>query len=195
MTAPTLTTFEQALLDRLEDQLHVSNGGPFRAIEPYEGQLADLIQEEGFDGPQCWVYIDKGDESWHTESSLDRELEVHLFVAASNYRGSKARRHGSGAAEFGTYQLIDSILATLGGHDLDLEMQPLRPLGFHSIVAPEMAVKLRASVYRYDWFAKWTGARPDIEPAAVDHETSRGTIQSEAGADGAAELETETEHT
>lgn len=192
MSAPTLVEFEEALLGAL-DPLLKKNGGACYAIEGYQGQLAELLEEEGFDGPQIWVHIDGAEERWHTNRSYICEPEVHIFIAVPNYRGKSSARLGeAGASETGSYGLLEQVDALLVGEDLDLEMHPLKPLGFHSVVAPEQAAKLSASVYRRDLGAKWTKSLPDLGADDVYHDSTG--LEYDADGDGEPEIESEVNH-
>lgn len=188
MSAPTLVEFEVALETKLEELV---TAGTVREVSAYVGQLKDLLDEEGFDGPAIWIHIDEADEDGHTDSSYKVEPTIQLFLATQNYRDDDARRRGVAAAgEVGSLQLLELVFAQLAGSDLDLEIKPLTPVGFHAVVAPEQTIAIAASVYRYDWRTSWTRPRPTED--AEDHVTSH--LEFDAGADDVTDLESTVTH-
>ncbi len=189
MSAPTLVEFEVALESALEELV---TAGYVRTVSSYVGQLKDLLTEEGFDGNEIWIHIDEADEAGHTTGSYKVEPTIQLFIAAQNYRDDDSRRRGVDAAgEVGSLQLLELVFGKLAGADLDLEITPLTPLGFHAVVVPEQTIEIAASVYRYDWRTSWTRPRPAED--AVDHITSH--MEYDAGADDITDLESTVTHT
>lgn len=193
MSAPTLQEFEAALLARVRTKLmSASPPGTLRTVEAYQGQLVDWVKEGGFDGPAVLIHIDGSDEAAHSTGSFSRTVEAQLFIGVVNYRGSDEARTGVDAAgEVGAQDVLETCFELLAGHDLGLEIRPMAPRGFHSVIAPEQRLEAPVAIYRYDWTATWTVPRPQTaeEADAVQHTTTRTSF--DVNGDGTPELESE----
>ena len=115
MTAPTLVELEAAFIARLEESTK-ANDGPFRGVEPHQGQLKEWVDNEAFDGPLVLVHFD----NWTDEPlavaadgvRLTRTMEVHVYIGVSNLRGTTQARVGAGD-EPGSYECVEEVEALL----------------------------------------------------------------------------------
>lgn len=122
-TPVALEQIEDALLDRLKRGL----GKLALSVEPYGGELDDLMPDVVRRFPAVWVTFGGITRSESIGTSREKTKATGQFVvmcAARNVRQEAARRGYSG--EVGAYQLVRAVRRLLDGQDLGLKIDYLK---------------------------------------------------------------------
>lgn len=121
---------ENAILARLKAAGEAGVlGYRFRTLETYPADF-DLYLKENIKGdrafPAAWVVFG----GWRTPVDAGATLQAPavfmVVVAARNLRNEQARRHGAGAGEAGSYQLMLDVAGLIHGQHLGLDIGALR---------------------------------------------------------------------
>lgn len=193
MTAVTLQGLETALLSRLE-----AAKGPtsFRVVTAYQGRFAEILKGRGADGPAAWLHLQQATERRHAAPGVfAADLEFHVFVAVWNHRGQDEARRGVSVNEPGAMGLMQRVRALLVDQDLGLEMQPIEPTGWKSVMEPGEDWPATLALYDLGFRCRYTYTRPetDEEAAASIHDTS--TLALDSDGDETPEVQGQVEHT
>lgn len=126
---PSLEQIEDAVVAALQADTTIQAYA--RAVQSFQGELLEALEEQSFRDPAFLVVISGGDieASGHLQHQV--ELEVGVVVRATNLRGNKYQRAPSSSAEVGTYQMVQDVLRVLSLSDLALSgLDELEPKGW-----------------------------------------------------------------
>lgn len=121
---------ENAIIERLSAASRLGVlGYSLRLVETLPTDLDDRLAQYVQSFPAAWVAfggwpqaVDMGQGEVQAEDAL-----FHVIVGAGSLRNEKAQRHGDGAGEVGSYQLVADVLGLLSGLSFGLPMSGLKP--------------------------------------------------------------------
>lgn len=149
-----IAEIENAMLARLRAAGEADVlGYRFRTLETYPADF-DLFLEEKIKGdrpwPAAWVVFG----GWRApvdDGSLQAPAVFMVIVAAANLRNETARRHGAGAAEAGSYQLMMDVARLLHGQHLGLDIGRLQLGPCRSVRPTPVVTRHQLSLYALEF--------------------------------------------
>ena len=162
-----IAAIEIAILARLRAASDADAlGYRFRTLESYPADWDEYLKDKGeWRAPAAWVTFAGWSAGTTGDSGTARlEASFGLVLAAENLRNETATRHGGqGAAEPGSYQLLEDAVGLLAGHDLGLDIEALG-VGPARSVRPFAALKER----KLSMYAVQLTTAFAVEPLAFD---------------------------
>lgn len=124
-------------------------------VTTYAGDLAEGIKSVARALPAVWVVFSGATaQRVIARTRVEVSATYSVIVAANSLRNEREGRHGSGAAP-GAYQIVEDIVALLGGRSLDI--QALRPLQLVRIEAlyNDRSEQTLAAIYGITFETGW----------------------------------------
>lgn len=145
---------ENAILARLRAAGEANVlGYLFRTLESYPADF-DLFLEEKIKGdrpwPAAWV-IFGGWRPPTDDGGLQAPAVFMVVVAAKNLRSETARRHGAGAGEVGSYQLMLDVAGLIHGQHLGLDIGALKLGACRSVRPTPVITRHQLSLYALEF--------------------------------------------
>jgi len=99
-----------------------------RTVETYAGQIESELASMTGRFPACYVVYGGSSFDWVDGPNHQETVEFSVLVCAKNLRGNEElRKGGPVAAEYGAYDLVKAVLASLTNKDFGLDMEFLTP--------------------------------------------------------------------
>lgn len=129
LLVPTLEVCEDAIVAALAADAAILVGVPAASIKPFQGDLAQAMQEVAVRPPAILVMWAGGDIEPMGSEYFEVDGEWRVLVFARNMRSRKASSNPDAAGEVGAYQLVADVLRVLSLQHLDVAgMGELRPV-------------------------------------------------------------------
>lgn len=138
MANVTLAQLEDAVLSALAPLDAGEVGGYLRTRKAYQGELdVETADQLSVQWPAALVFIESLSFTPTVTNGQEyaQRPQVTVFLGDQNWRGKQEARRGSGAAEIGTYRMIQDVLARLVGQTFGLDVGPLAPKEVKSLLS------------------------------------------------------------
>lgn len=147
-------TIENAILERLRAAGEADVlGYRFQTLDTYPADFDvylknEIISDNAF--PAAWVVFG-GWRAPSDDGALQCPAVFMVVVAAQNLRNEQSRRHGAGAAEVGSYQLMLDVAGLIHGQRLGLDIGTLQLGPCRSVRPTPTIVERQLSLYALEF--------------------------------------------
>ncbi len=145
---------ENAILARLKAAGEADVlGYLFRTLDTYPTDFDTYLKEKVLGDrayPAAWVVFG-GWRAPTDDGALQAPAVFMVVVAAQNLRNEQARRHGAGAAEVGSYQLMLDVSGLLHGQHLGLDIGALQLGPCRSVRPTATIMERQLSLYALEF--------------------------------------------
>ena len=162
---------ENAILARLKAAGEADVlGYRFRTLDTYPADF-DIYLKEKIKGdrpfPAAWVVFG-GWRAPTDDGGLQAPAVFMVVVAAQNLRNEQARRHGAGAAEVGSYQLMLDVAGLIHGQHLGLDIGRLELGPCRSVRPTQIILERQLSLYALEFTTRMPIAVSGFPAPALD---------------------------
>ena len=133
---PAIDACEDAIVAALAADPSIVAYVPAASIAPFQGELAEAMQEVAVRPPAILVMWSGGDLEPTGSESFEMDAEWAILVFARNMRSKKASSNPDASGEIGAYDLVAHVLRVLTLQHLDIPgMGELVPSGVNLLRA------------------------------------------------------------